>query len=182
LNINVRLVAATNRNLAEMVKKGEFRSDLYYRLNVFPIPVPPLRERKEDIPALARHFAAKFTRQLQKHIHTIPDAAMKVLTNWHWPGNVRELENLMERAVILSPGSALEIPPMNFGIDSSLTENSTLDCAERTHILRVLRESGGLIATPLGAAARLGLKRTTLYAKMKKLGISRDSLNQIAAR
>ena len=93
LNINVRLVAATNRNLAEMVKKGEFRSDLYYRLNVFPIPVPPLRERKEDIPALARHFAAKFTRQLQKHIHTIPDAAMKVLTNWHWPGNVRERKN-----------------------------------------------------------------------------------------
>ena len=182
LNINVRLVAATNRNLAEMVKKGEFRSDLYYRLNVFPIPVPPLRERKEDIPALARHFAAKFARQLQKQIHTISDAAMKVLTSWHWPGNVRELENLMERAVILSPGSALDIPPINFGIDSSLTENSTLDCAERTHILRVLRESGGLIATPLGAAARLGLKRTTLYAKMKKLGISRDSLNQIAAR
>jgi formate hydrogenlyase transcriptional activator len=178
LNVNVRLVAATNRNLADMVKRGLFRSDLYYRLNVFPINVPALREHKEDIPALVRYFTAKFSRQLQKHVLTIPKAAMNALVSWDWPGNIRELENLIERAVILSRGSALEIPPMG-PCDSAVLSDSTLHSAERVHILRVLHESGGLIATPNGAAAKLGLKRTTLYAKMKKLGINRDTLKRI---
>ncbi|MGE5323197.1 MAG: sigma 54-interacting transcriptional regulator [Actinomycetota bacterium] len=175
LNVNVRLVAATNRNLAEMVKKNQFRSDLYYRLNVFPISVPSLREHKQDIPALVRYFTAKFSRQLQKHIHTIPKAAMNALLSWHWPGNIRELENLIERAVILSRGPALEIPPIG---TVEPVDDSTLHSAERLHILRILQESGGLIGTPQGAAAKLGLKRTTLYAKMKKLGISRNTLRQ----
>lgn len=180
LNVNVRLVAATNRNLADMVKRGLFRSDLYYRLNVFPINVPPLREHKEDIPALVRYFTAKCSRQLQKHVHTIPKAVMNALVSWDWPGNIRELENLIERAVILSRGSALEIPRMGLGNDAVLSDDTTLHSAERVHILRVLNETGGLIATPHGAAAKLGLKRTTLYAKMKKLGITRDSVKRIA--
>jgi formate hydrogenlyase transcriptional activator len=179
VNVNLRLVAATNRNLAEMVRNGQFRSDLYYRLNVFPVAVPPLRERKEDIPALVRHFTAKFSRQLQKNVRIISDAAIKVLMSWHWPGNIRELENLIERAVILSHGSELEIPPIDFSFAPRVVEDSSLHSAERTHIIRVLEESGGLIATPQGAAAKLGLKRTTLYAKMKKLGISRDSVKQV---
>jgi formate hydrogenlyase transcriptional activator len=182
VNVNLRLVAATNRNLAEMVRNGQFRSDLYYRLNVFPVAVPALRERKEDIPALVRHFTAKFSRQLQKSVRTISDAAIKTLMSWHWPGNIRELENLIERAVILSHGSELEIPPIDFSFAPCGAEDSSLSSAERTHIIRVLEESGGLIATPRGAAARLGLKRTTLYAKMRKLGISRDSLKQTGAQ
>jgi formate hydrogenlyase transcriptional activator len=172
ININVRLVAATNRNLLQMVQKGEFRSDLYYRLNVFPVTSPSLRERREDIPALACYFAEKFSRQMQKHIPSIEPSAMETLTKWHWPGNVRELENFIERAVILSSGPELKLPSLT-AADAVTPAPETLEDAEREHIVRVLKESGGLIGTPIGAAAKLGLKRTTLYAKMKKLGISR---------
>lgn len=175
VKVNVRLVAATNRNLEQMVHQGEFRSDLYYRLNVFPIQVPALRERKEDIPALAHYFADKFARQMQKPVLQIPKMVMNQLVQWHWPGNVRELENLIERAVILSSGPVLELPPIK-GLCASQDDPSdlgTLEQVQREHILCILKESGGLVGTPAGAAARLGVKRTTLYAKMRKLGISR---------
>jgi formate hydrogenlyase transcriptional activator len=172
ININVRLVAATNRNLLQMVQKGQFRSDLYYRLNVFPVMIPPLRERREDIPALALYFTKKFSRQMQKRVPNIGPPALETLTKWHWPGNVRELENFIERAVILSPGTELKLPSLT-PLDAASQPPQTLEDAEREHIVRVLKESGGLIGTPIGAAAKLGLKRTTLYAKMKKLGISR---------
>ncbi|MBZ5526190.1 MAG: sigma 54-interacting transcriptional regulator [Acidobacteriia bacterium] len=176
VSINVRLVAATNRNLTQMVQRGEFRSDLYYRLNVFPVLMPPLRERKEDIPPLVRYFAEKFSRQMQKHVPVIAPAAMNTLITWHWPGNIRELENVVERAVILSSGPVLELASLQgSGISERGREGpGTLEHAEREHILRVIKESSGVIGTPLGAAARLDLKRTTLYAKMKKLGISRE--------
>jgi len=176
ININVRLVAATNRNLLQMVQKGEFRSDLYYRLNVFPVTSPPLRERREDIPALACYFAEKFSRQMQKRVPAIAPSAMQRLTQWHWPGNVRELENFIERAVILSSGPELMVSSLT-PADAATQSPETLEDAEREHIVRILKESGGLIGTPIGAAAKLGLKRTTLYAKMKKLGISRGRLS-----
>jgi formate hydrogenlyase transcriptional activator len=174
LTINVRLVAATNRNLAQMVKEGQFRSDLYYRLNVFPISVPPLREHKEDIPALVHYFADKFARQLSKRLDPPQTGAIDALMRCPWPGNVRELENFIERAVILSRGPVLELPVRELSniLEPASEQAETLADAEREHILRALRESNGLIGTPMGAAARLGLKRTTLYAKMKKLGIS----------
>lgn len=178
INVNVRLVAATNRDLEQMVHRGEFRSDLYYRLNVFPIQVPALRERKEDIPALVHYFADKFARQMQKPVLQIPKSVMAELVQWHWPGNVRELENLIERAVILSSGPVLELPPIK-GLcvsPNSSADLGTLDQVQREHILCILKESGGLVGTPAGAAARLGLKRTTLYAKMRKLGISRADI------
>lgn len=180
ITVNVRLVAATNRNLEQMVQCGEFRSDLYYRLNVFPVHVPPLRDRKEDIPALVHYFTDKFAREMQRPIMHIPKPAMERLVQWHWPGNVRELENLIERAVILSSDGVLEIPPMH-GLcnpESGEIGQSTLNHVEKQHILRTLHESGGLVGTSAGAAARLGLKRTTLYAKMKKLGISRGDFRQ----
>src|SRR5579871_3771956 len=175
--VDTRVVAATNRDLAKMVEEGTFRRDLYYRLNVFPLRIPPLRERREDIPLLVRYFAQKFSRTMNRHITTIPAETMQSLVRWDWPGNVRELEHMVERAVILSSGSVLNVPigelrPTN-GESSALER---LDAAEREHILRVLREAGGVIGGPTGAAARLGLKRTTLHFKMKKLGISRADL------
>jgi formate hydrogenlyase transcriptional activator len=178
VNVNVRLVAATNRNLEAMVHRGEFRSDLYYRLNVFPIQVPALRERKEDIPALVHYFVDKFAREMQKTGLQIPNVVMNQLVQWHWPGNVRELENLIERAVILSSGLVLELPPINgfCAAPDNASDAGTLDQMQREYILSTLRESGGLVGTPVGAAARLGLKRTTLYAKMRKLGISRSDI------
>jgi DNA-binding NtrC family response regulator len=150
---------------------------LYYRLRVFPVQVVPLRERAADIPVLAHHFVQKHARRMNKQIETIPPDAMQALQRWHWPGNVRELENFVERAVILSPGPALRVPLAELGITeqagASPSDLSTLEAAEREHILRALRESKGKIAGPEGAAARLGLKRTTLNSKMRKLGISR---------
>jgi formate hydrogenlyase transcriptional activator len=175
--VNVRLVAATNRDLEKMIAAREFRSDLYYRLNVFPIRIPPLRERPDDVPLLVRYFAEKFSRQMQKPIASIPAAAMARLRAWHWPGNIRELENLIERSVILSNGSALEVPlaelgqPANGGPASPPT---TLEGREREHIIKMLRETRGVLAGPNGAASRLGLKRTTLQYKLKKLGITRE--------
>ncbi|MFZ0636007.1 MAG: sigma 54-interacting transcriptional regulator [Candidatus Acidiferrales bacterium] len=171
--VDVRLIAATNRDLGKMVADREFRSDLYYRLRVFPILLPPLRERREDIPLLVRHFVSKHARSLNRRIETIPSEAMKALTRWDWPGNIREMENFIERAVILSKGPALRAPLGELEASSAPHHPATLEMKEREHILRVLRETKGVIAGENGAAARLGLKRTTLNSKLKKLGIER---------
>jgi PAS domain S-box-containing protein len=176
--VNIRLVAATNRDLAQMVAEKQFRSDLYYRLKVFPVFAPPLRERAGDIPILVRHFVATHSRRMGKHIETIPEETMAALTRWQWPGNIRELENFLERAVILTRGPVLYVPLAELEIaeqqDLPEWENPTLQAAEREHILRALREAQGQIGGPTGAAARLGLKRTTLNSKLKKLGIERS--------
>ncbi len=176
--VDVRLIAATNRDLDQMVKDSRFRSDLYYRLRVFPIVVPPLRERREDIPRLVHYFAQKHAQRMAKRIETIPPEAIEALNRWQWPGNIRELENLIERAVILSPGSVLRVPLAEL---QELTETehaatTTLEEAEREHILRTLRETRGVIGGRQGAAARLGIKRTTLNSRMQKLGISRTDV------
>ncbi len=176
IRVSIRLIAATNRDLAKAVTEREFRSDLFYRLNVFPIIMPPLRERGKDIPLLVRYFVQKFARRMNKQIETIPTETMHALSGWEWPGNVRELENFIERSVILSDGPVLNVPlaelrPPNYE-ESRL--NGTLKSVERDHILQVLRETGGVIAGSNGAAMRLGLKRTTLQSRMQKLGIHRD--------
>jgi formate hydrogenlyase transcriptional activator len=174
LRADVRLIAATNRDLPALVADRQFRADLYYRLNVFPIQVPPLRERSEDIPLLVRHFAQKIARAMRKPLETVHADDLKALGRWHWPGNVRELENLVERAVILSRGPVLHIPWP--GLDPAggarfATGDQTLEAVERQHILRVLNDTGGVIGGPAGAAARLGLKRTTLQSRLRALGI-----------
>jgi PAS domain S-box-containing protein len=173
--VNVRLVAATNRDLAKMVSAGQFRSDLYYRLRVFPVTIPPLRERRDDIPLLVRYFLSIHSKRMGKRIQTIPDQTMKTLVRWRWPGNVRELENFIERSVILSPGTVLCAPLADFEAveESAARTDSNLEVAEREHILRVLRECKGMIGGAGGAAERLGLKRTTLNSKLKKLAIKR---------
>src|SRR5271169_5889960 len=175
--VDVRLVAATNRNLQEMVTRGQFRSDLYYRLNVFPIRLPALRERGKDIPMLVRYFAQKHSESKGKQIERIPAETMQALERWHWPGNVRELENLIERAVILTRGTVLNVPlaELQPGPEPAAAADDVapLEDAERDHILKALREARGLISGAQGAAARLGLKRTTLNSKMRKLGITR---------
>ena len=172
--VDVRLVAATNRNLEQMVAGREFRSDLYYRLRVFPITIPPLRERREDIPLLVRYFVGKHARSLDRHIETIPPEIMKALTRWDWPGNIRELENFIERSVILSKGPALRVPLAELDIAKEPSERTvTLETNEREHIIRTLRDTKGVISGTTGAAARLGMKRTTLNSRMKKLGIER---------
>jgi formate hydrogenlyase transcriptional activator len=173
--VNVRLVAATNRDLTKMVAAGQFRSDLYYRLRVFPILLPPLRERREDIPLLVRYFVDRHSRKLYKKIESIPDEAMRALIRWDWPGNIRELENFIERAVILSKGPILRLPlgELEMSDEPALVQSSSLENTEREHILRILRETKGRIGGPGGAAERLGLVRTTLNSKMKKLGIER---------
>jgi formate hydrogenlyase transcriptional activator len=179
VKVDIRLVTATNRDLSQMIANREFREDLFYRLNVFPIPLPPLRERREDIPLLVRYFTQKYARRMNRPIETIPSEAMEALTNWNWPGNVRELENLMERAVILTRGSVLHVPlaELRNGGETAAPAMtgtlSTLEEAEREHILRALRESKWVVGGPAGAAARLGLKRTTLQSRMQKLGITR---------
>jgi formate hydrogenlyase transcriptional activator len=176
--VDVRLVAATNRDLAGMVEKNEFREDLYYRLNVFPIHVPPLRERSEDIPLLVRHFVRHFSRRMGKTIETIPAETVDALTRYRWPGNIRELQNLIERAVILSSGPVLEFPLLDLKIRTIPPQNGgkhqTLEQAERAHILATLNETKWVLAGPRGAAARLGLNRSTLQFRMKKLGIVRS--------
>jgi len=175
LRVDVRVVAATNRDLTQMVEDRLFRKDLYYRLHVFPILVPPLRERAGDIPLLVRYFAQKHARRMDRRIETIPTEEMEALTRYHWPGNVRELENLIERAVILSRGPALHVPLPEDRLsgEGPRASSVTLEAAEREHILRTLRETNWVIAGPHGAAARLGMKRTTLQSRMAKLGISR---------
>jgi len=177
IKVDMRVVAATNRNLAERIAQNQFRSDLYYRLSVFPILVPPLRERKEDIPLLVRYFVRQISLRMDRHVESIPPVAMDALLQWHWPGNVRELENLMERSVILSEGGVLRVPvselrALTVPAESELA-NQNLDYAERQHIVRVLKETRGKISGPHGAAIRLGLKRTTLQSKMQRLGITR---------
>jgi formate hydrogenlyase transcriptional activator len=177
IRVNVRLVAATNRNLAQSISKHEFRSDLFYRLSVFPIQLPSLRERKEDIPLLVRHFVHKFAHRMDRFIETIPKDTMKALMAWPWPGNIRELENLMERSVILSEGNSLRVPLSELRSEPSAVSTErdhTLDTAERAHIVRVLRETKGVLSGPDGAARRLGLKRTTLQSKMQRLKITRN--------
>jgi formate hydrogenlyase transcriptional activator len=176
IRVNVRLVAATNRDLARSVNERHFRADLFYRLNVFPILVPPLRDRAQDIPLLVRYFVHKFSRRMHRQIETIPKETMQALAQWSWPGNVRELENLMERAVILSEGTVLQVPLSEVRLPSGSTSqtDATLENAEREHILRVLRETKGVLSGPDGAAHRLGLKRTTLQSKMQRLKITRS--------
>ena len=172
--IDVRLVAATNRNLTQMMGDKLFRSDLYYRLKVFPIITPALRDHAEDIPLLVRHFTKKYAAKMNRKIDKIPAETMKALASWSWPGNVRELENFIERSVILSGGPSLRAPLSELRVDApEAGGNSTLEGVERAHILRVFRETGGVISA---AAARLGVPRTTLNAMMKKLGISRSDL------
>jgi formate hydrogenlyase transcriptional activator len=178
IRVNVRIIAATNRDLDQMVEEQKFRSDLYYRLKVFPITVPPLRDRVEDIPMLVRHFTQKFAQRMKKQIETIPSEAMKALQTYHWPGNVRELENFIERAVILTQGQDLFVSIGELKWLPSHTKNSgttTLEQAEREHILKALHKMNWTIGGPAGAAAKLGMKRTTLQSKMQKLGISRPS-------
>jgi formate hydrogenlyase transcriptional activator len=179
IKVDVRLVAATNRELASMVAEKQFRSDLFYRLNVFPIVNPPLRDRSEDVPRLVQHFTQKFARRMNKRIETVPADTMVTLSRYHWPGNIRELENFIERAVILSRGSNLDAPLAELerlAAESSpdvTRPTATLEEAERDHIRRALDQSHWLVGGPAGAAARLGMKRTTLQSRMKKLGIGK---------
>jgi formate hydrogenlyase transcriptional activator len=177
IRVDVRIVAATNRDLKKMIEQSQFRSDLYYRLSVFPILVPPLRERREDIPVLIRHFAQKFAKRLGRAIDVIPSEAINYLTQYSWPGNIRELQNLIERSVILTSGQALQVPLAEIqGAPKSPVAAAVplADSAERDRIIRALKEADGVVGGPGGAAARLGLKRTTLQARMKKLNIQRE--------
>jgi formate hydrogenlyase transcriptional activator len=179
ITVDVRLIAASNRDLAEMVANKEFRSDLFYRLKVFPIFAPPLRDRAGDIPVLVRHFVSAHSRRMGKVIETIRPETMDALTRWPWPGNIRELENFLERAVILTRGTVLYVPLSELetereAVAGAVSDSPTLETAEREHILRVLREVKGQIGGERGAADRLGLKRTTLNSKLKKLGIERS--------
>jgi formate hydrogenlyase transcriptional activator len=186
LRTDARLIAATNRDLKGMAEEGKFRSDLYYRLNVFPIRVPALRERKEDIPLLVRHFVQQFSRRNNRVIATSPSETMEALVRYHWPGNIRELQNVIERAVIVSKGPVLHVHVAELKADVSTKSSpadtklgsvhheslqETLDQTERTQILRALEEANGVVGGPNGAAARLGIKRTTLHVRMQKLGI-----------
>jgi len=173
MKVDMRLVAATNRDLEKMVANHEFRSDLYYRLNVFPIRIPPLRERPEDIPLLVRYFAQKYAQRMEKQIESIPAAAIKKLTRWHWPGNIRELENFIERAVILSRGTTLEVPltELKSDVPPPVPAAGTREWNEREEIVRILKEAGGRVGGADGAAVRMGVKRTTLLSRIKKLGI-----------
>jgi formate hydrogenlyase transcriptional activator len=172
--IDVRLVAATNRNLTQMMGEKLFRSDLYYRLKVFPITTPPLRDRPDDIPPLARHFTKKYAEKMNREITKIPSETMRVLVSWPWPGNVRELENFIDRSVILSSGPSLRAPVAELHASAGMaTNDSTLEEMEREHILKVLRHCNGVVTT---AATRLGLHRTTLNALMQRLRISRGDL------
>jgi formate hydrogenlyase transcriptional activator len=175
IHVNVRMIAATHRNLPGMIREGKFREDLYYRLNVFPVALPPLRERLEDIPLLVNYFVSKLSRQMGRQIKTIPLRTMELLTNHPWRGNVRELANFIERAVVLSQSEELKIPAAEFIASESpeIASISTFEQAERNVIMDALKAASGRIAGRGGAAERLGLKRTTLQNKMQKLSISR---------
>jgi formate hydrogenlyase transcriptional activator len=172
LKVSFRLLAATNRDLLASVGQKEFRSDLYYRLNVFPIRIPPLRDRREDIPLLVEHFVRKYAARMGKTISSVPTKTMEALVQWIWPGNIRELENFIERSVILTPGSVLQPPLGELRAEHVEQKTATLREKERERILRVLHECNGQLGGPNGAAARLGLKRTTLQSKLSQLGIS----------
>jgi len=181
--VDVRLVAATHRNLVEMVKGNGFRSDLYYRLNVFPVSLPPLRARREDLPALVEHFVETYARRMGKQIEHVPPETMAALSSYQWPGNIRELQNFIERSVILSSENVLDAPLASL---KSATEVEslgpiTLEDAERDHIRKTLEQTRWVVAGPNGAAARLGIKRSTLYFRMQKLGISRTKKDFVPA-
>jgi formate hydrogenlyase transcriptional activator len=176
IRVDFRLIAATNRNLEEMVGKREFRSDLYYRLNVFPVRIPPLRERREDIPPLVVYFTQRFAKRLRKSIESVSRESMDLLCRWSWPGNIRELQNVIERAVILSRGPVLTVSRTEFETAAAPTSSAvTLEDAEREHILRALADTNWVIGGPRGAAARLGLKRTSLVSTMRRLHIVRPA-------
>jgi formate hydrogenlyase transcriptional activator len=176
--VNVRVIAATNQDLWGMVQEKKFRADLYYRLNVFPINLPPLRERDGDIPLLARHFVRKFAERQDKAIDCIPEEVMEALESHHWPGNIRELQNFIERAVIMTTGAVLRPRVAELRMQTVATEVRTLADAERAHILATLRETNGVIGGPGGAAARLGLPRTSLIARMQRLGLAKNPATQ----
>ena len=176
IRVDVRLIAATNRDLGRAMEQNEFRRDLFYRLHVFPLQVPALRDRRDDIPLLVRHFVERCSIRLNKRIDIIPDEVIEAMLHWSWPGNIRELENFVERSVILSNNNVLRAPLgelREYSADGLVQADTTLRGKEREHIIEVLRQSRGLLSGPSGAAARLGLKRTTLQYKMQKLGISR---------
>jgi formate hydrogenlyase transcriptional activator len=180
--VDVRLVAATNRDLVELVSEKAFRSDLYYRLNVFPIFVPPLRDRREDIPALVKHFVEKYSERMNRNIEEIPVEIMDALTNFSWPGNIRELQNFVERSVILTSGTVLQArlktlrPSAEVQSQEAVTQEAvTMEDAEREHICKTLEQTNWVISGQNGAAARLGLKRSTLYFRMQRLGIFRSA-------
>jgi DNA-binding NtrC family response regulator len=181
LRTNARLIAATNRDLGALAATGTFRQDLYYRLNVFPLQMPPLRERKQDIPDLTHSFVTELAARMHKRIDSISDEAMEGLLAYHWPGNIRELQNVLERAVILCEGNILEIPALPRSPDAGTVvapahAPDQLDSVSRAHIIAILRATGGVVAGPTGAAARLGMKRSTLNFRMKKLGITRTAI------
>jgi formate hydrogenlyase transcriptional activator len=177
LHTDARLIAATHRNLAAMVEEQRFRSDLFYRLNVFPVRLPPLRERREDIPLLVWHFVRQFAGRMKRSYEGISSETMRALCEYDWPGNIRELQNLIERAVILSPGPVLRVPARDLRRRPITVPHSgqhqTLEEAERAHILRTVKETKWVLGGPNGAAARLGMNRSTLQFRMKKLGIVR---------
>jgi formate hydrogenlyase transcriptional activator len=175
LRADVRMIAATHRDLGALISSGQFRSDLYYRLNVFPIAVPSLRERREDIPALVMHCVRQFAEQMNKEIVDVPEEAMEVMCEYSWPGNIRELRNFIERSVILSPGSILCAPVRDLKQTPKPVRGTpvTMEDAEREHICKTLEQTKWVVAGPRGAAARLGVKRSTLYFRMRRLGISR---------
>jgi transcriptional regulator with GAF, ATPase, and Fis domain len=172
IQVNVRVIAATNQDLWSMVQERKFRADLYYRLNVFPITLPPLRERRDDIPLLVAHFVQKSADRLGKPIHHIPDDVMEALTNYDWPGNVRELQNFIERAVIVTTGEVLRPRIKELFLQPAATTVRTLADAERAHIVETLRETNGVVSGKRGAAARLGLPRTSLISRMQRLGLT----------
>jgi transcriptional regulator with GAF, ATPase, and Fis domain len=179
--VDVRVIAATNQNLWGMVQEKKFRADLYYRLNVFPIRLPPLRERGDDIPLLIEHFVEKFARRQGKSIERIPDNVMEALTRYSWPGNIRELQNVIERAVIMTTGAELRAPIAELTRPELQGEDiRTLEDANRAHIKAILRETNWVVGGPNGAAARLGMHRTTLISMMARLGIFRETLPQRA--
>jgi formate hydrogenlyase transcriptional activator len=175
IRVDMRLLAATHHDLTAMIAEGRFREDLHYRLNIFPITMPPLRERVDDIPLLVRHFASTYARKMHKRLDTIPAATLEALVRYHWPGNVRERQNIIERAVILLQDGVLHapLPALQRPLTRPAMTPSTLEDAERQHILQALQDTHWRIGGPHGAAARLGLKRTTLLSKMAKLGIAR---------
>jgi formate hydrogenlyase transcriptional activator len=177
VRVDVRLIAATHRNLQEMISKNHFREDLFYRLNVFPIEIPPLRERREDIPLLVHYFVLRHSRQMQKRVRSIPKESIEALVNADWPGNIRQLENFIERCVILTQGDELNVPRAELR-RSAVSTASTFEEAERQVIINALKSASGRIAGKSGAADRLGLKRTTLQNKMNKLNISRAEYSQ----
>ena len=182
--VDVRLVAATHRNLVEMVKRGEFRSDLYYRLNVFPVSLPPLRARREDIHALVEHYVEIYARRMGKQIECVAPETMAAFSSYQWPGNIRELQNFIERSVIPTSGTVLAPPlaSLNSTAEAESLGPITLEDAERDHIRKTLEQTRWVVAGPNGAAARLGIKRSTLYFRMQKLGISRTNKNLAPAK